>query len=93
MKGWVAARSSAPLEVRPGGRCSRAVSPADPKKLIDGKLPPDLGIYIQNNLNATFANIDLASVKQGKKPNITTDLSVHQGELAALSPVVIEGIE
>jgi hypothetical protein len=66
---------------------------ADPKKLIDGKLPPDLGIYIQNNLNATFANIDLASVKQGKKPNITTDLSVHQGELAALSPVVIEGIE
>lgn len=66
---------------------------ADPKKLIDGKLPPEFGIYIQNNNKATFANIDLASVKQGKQPNITTDLSAHHGELASLPPIVIEGVK
>lgn len=66
---------------------------ADPKKLVNGQLPPELGIYIQNNNNATFANIDLARVKQGKKPNITTDISVHKGELAALPPIKIEGVK
>jgi len=66
---------------------------SDPKKLVDGKLPHDLGIYIQNNNNATFANIDLANVKQGKQTNITTDISVHHGELAALPAIVIEGVK
>jgi parallel beta-helix repeat protein len=65
----------------------------DPKKLVDGKLPETHGIVIQNNANATFANLDLASIKQGKKPNITTDLSAHNGTLPALTPIVIEGVQ
>ena len=65
---------------------------ADPKKLVDGKLPPELGIYISNN-DATFANIDLGSVKQGKQPNITTDLSDHQGKLPNLPAIEIAGVQ
>lgn len=66
---------------------------ANPDKLVNGKLPDELGIYIQNNANATFANIDLGSIKQGKQPNMVTDLSAYAGELPKLPPIVITGIQ
>ena len=65
----------------------------DQKKLVDGKLPKELGIYIQNNGAATFANLDLGRAAQGKQPNISTDLSVHKGELPPLAPVAVAGVE
>jgi parallel beta-helix repeat protein len=65
----------------------------DPKKMVDGKLPPELGIYVQNNGDATFANLDLWSAQQGQQPNISTDLSAYQGSLPQLKPVSIAGVE
>ena len=61
----------------------------DPAKLVEGKLPEKLGLFIENNEGATFANLDWYQVIQGNVPNISTDLSPHRGRLAALPRIVL----
>jgi len=65
----------------------------DESKLVDGKLPPELRLYIRDNGDADFANIDVLTFAADKKPNIQRDIKAHDGELPELPPVVIEGIE
>jgi parallel beta-helix repeat protein len=76
---------------------------ADPKKLVDGKLPDALAIRIRNNGKAGFANFDApalkasaapgAADKKAAAPKIVRDLKAYDGELPALAPVVIEGLK
>lgn len=65
----------------------------DTNKLVDGKLPSEMRIYIQNNGGATFANLDLGRMMIGEQPQISTDLSVHQGTLPPLAGIVFAGVE
>jgi parallel beta-helix repeat protein len=66
----------------------------DAAKLVDGKLPPELRIYIGDNGDADFANFDFGKVLAGSKPMIDTDLARYQGALPSPpAPVVIEGVE
>jgi len=49
-------------------------------------------IYIMNNGDADFANIDLGrAMSDPKAARVTRDLSVHEGSLPPLEPIVIEG--
>ncbi len=77
---------------------------ADPKKLVDGKLPDDRAIRVRNNGKAGFANFDAPALKaaaaagEGKTanppaPKIVRDLKAYDGELPALEPVSIEGVK
>lgn len=76
---------------------------ADPKKLVDGKLPDALAIRIRNNGKAGFANFDAPALKAAaapgdkeKKPpapRIVRDPRAYDGELPALEPVSIEGLK
>ena len=68
----------------------------DQKKMVDGKLPPELAIRIQNNGEADFANFDLENLDVSnplaiKKGNISRDLKPYQGELTRLKPVTFAG--
>jgi parallel beta-helix repeat protein len=75
---------------------------ADPKKLVDGKLPDALAIRIRNNGKAGFANFDAPALKASAAPGaadrkppapkIVRDLKAYDGELPALAPVSIEGL-
>lgn len=65
----------------------------DEKKLVDGKLPAELGIAIVNNGDADFANADLGAVFAQKEPQVQRDLAAHGGTLAPLPPVSIAGVE
>jgi len=60
-------------------------------KLVDGQLPPELRVWIKNNENADFANMDLGGIASGQVPNPSTDAGPYTGELPALK--AIEGIE
>jgi parallel beta-helix repeat protein len=76
---------------------------ADPKKLVDGKLPDALAIRVRNNGKAGFANFDApalkasaapgAADKKSPAPKIVRDLKAYEGELPALEPVSIEGLK
>src|SRR5262249_47394426 len=78
---------------------------ADPKKLVDGKLPDALAIRIRNNGKAGFANFDAPALKasaapgaadKDKKPpapKIVRDPKAYDAELPALEPVSIEGLK
>ena len=76
---------------------------ADPKKLVDGKLPDALAIRIRNNGKAGFANFDAPALKASaapgaadKKPpapKIIRDPKAYEGELPSLEPVSIEGLK
>ncbi len=49
-------------------------------------------IYITNNGDADFANIDLGRViSEPKSARVSRDLDVHKGSLPPLEPIVIEG--
>ena len=61
----------------------------DPGKLVDGVLPRELGLFIENNFDATFANLDWIQVMQNKTPTVSTDLSPHRGSLPALPEIRI----
>lgn len=62
-------------------------------KFVDGKVPEKARIYIANNGDATFANLGLAAMLQGRKPEISHDLASHAGKLPSLEPITIAGIE
>ena len=53
-------------------------------KLVDGELPNELRLYIENNGDADFVNLDLGALFSGGQPNVTTDLGPHQGALPAV---------
>ena len=58
----------------------------------DGKLPADRGIYIHDNGDATFANMNIEAVMSGKEgAKVLRDISAHEGSLPPLSPVEIPG--
>ncbi len=59
----------------------------DDKKLVDGKLPENLRVVIQDNPDADFANIDARSVAEGKTPNMSTDLAPYAGQFERLAEV------
>lgn len=67
------------------------------KKLVDGKLPADLRLYIHDNKQegggeVTFANLGgLATLKDPSKAKVTRDLAAHAGTLPPVKPVEIPG--
>jgi parallel beta-helix repeat protein len=70
---------------------------ADPKKLVDGKLPANLAIHIHDNGEAGFVNFDApalaAAAEGGKAPKIVRDVKAYAGALPTLEPVSIKGLE
>lgn len=58
----------------------------DSRKLVDGALPPELGIWLENNGDATFANLRLSD---GGPPS--RDIKPHSGSLPRLAPVTLAG--
>ncbi len=70
----------------------------NPEKAVDGKLPPELAIRIQNNGDADFINCDLANINMedpsaSEKANITRDLKPYEGDFPKLDPVSIAGVK
>jgi len=65
----------------------------NPDKLVDGKLPDELGIRISNNGDATFVNLNMSSVLQGGEPEFSTDLSLYAGKFDPLPAVTIPGVK
>lgn len=77
----------------------------DPKKQVDGAIPNALAFRLHNNGAATFANFDAPALKAAaaavvgdkdaklRKPKIIRDPKVYDGDLPALLPVVIEGLQ
>jgi parallel beta-helix repeat protein len=70
----------------------------NPEKAVDGKLPPELAIRIQNNGDADFINCDLANINMenpaaSEKANITRDLKPYEGDFPKLEPVSIAGVK
>lgn len=64
----------------------------DPNKLVDGRLPDGLHLSIHDNGDATFADLDLAAMAAGRKPDVVTDLSAFSRPLPALPEIRIEGV-
>jgi parallel beta-helix repeat protein len=65
----------------------------DPAKMVNGKVPPELGVYFENNGNIQFANLGrnalkLLNVANGL-PKIDRDLKAFEGKLPRLAPVVL----
>ena len=56
----------------------------NPDKLVDGEAPPELRLYIENNGDADFANLDIGTALAGGEPNVSTDLAAHRGALPAV---------
>jgi parallel beta-helix repeat protein len=70
----------------------------NPEKAVDGKLPPELAIRIQNNgdadfINCDLANIDLENPAASEKANVTRDLKPYEGDFPKLEPVSIAGVK
>jgi parallel beta-helix repeat protein len=67
----------------------------DEKKLIDGELPEKLRLFIENNGDADFVNLDLANFDpvRLKFPKISRDLSPHAGTRTALRPVELNEVQ
>ncbi len=64
----------------------------NPDKLVDGAVPDELRLYIENNGDADFVNLDLGSIFAGGQPNVTTDLGPFQGALPAVPQPVDLGV-
>jgi parallel beta-helix repeat protein len=67
----------------------------DEKKLVDGKLPDQLKLYIHDNGDADFVNLDLANFDpvRLKLPKISRDLSPHAASRTALRPVELDEVQ
>ncbi|MBL9122305.1 MAG: right-handed parallel beta-helix repeat-containing protein [Planctomycetaceae bacterium] len=90
----------------PGGDFAQLMSPlglqklpdivwdgmVDQKKLVDGKLPKEMGIYFKNNGDADFVNLDIEKLLNNEQPNVSDDMSPHDGELPPLGEVKIPGV-
>ena len=53
----------------------------DPAKMVDGKVKPELGIYVANNGDADFVNLDLGAMGRGAEPKPSMDALAHAGNL------------
>lgn len=63
------------------------------EKMVDGELPDELGIRIANNGDATFINLNMASVLEGGEPDFSTDLTPYAGKFDPLPAISIPGVE
>ncbi len=64
----------------------------DPAKLVDGKVLPELGIYIENNGDADFVDLDLGAQLDGGSPEPQHDALAHAGQLPTPpSAIVLSG--
>ena len=61
----------------------------DPAKLVDGSLPADLKICIQNNTGADFNNFDGSGLLDGSAVNPSSDASPHDCAHEPLAAVVL----
>lgn len=70
----------------------------NPNSLVDGQVPPEKRVYIENNGDATFANINLpkldlkaaADTLSGKSGVIDRDVKNYAGQLPRLKEVKLE---
>ena len=61
----------------------------DESKLVDGEIPAEHRIYVQNN-QGSFVDLDLGAVMAGKQPNIVTDVAAYAGSLPSPpQPIVL----
>ena len=60
------------------------------EKFTDGVLEGDSGLSILNNGQASFVNLDLASVMAGKSPDINMDTSVYSAKLPKVKAVELK---
>lgn len=66
----------------------------DEKKAQEGDLPKELKVFVKNNGDADFANLDLSAfLKNSGVPSPNNDLAPFDGEHAPLSKIVIDGVE
>ncbi len=66
----------------------------DEKKTKDGELPKELRVFVKNNGDADFANLDLTGfLNNAGVPSPNTELAPFEGEHAPLSKITIEGVE
>jgi parallel beta-helix repeat protein len=63
----------------------------DEKKFVDGELPAHMRIYIKDNGDADFLNFDGKNVLAEQLPNLSTELSAHDGELPPLGEIKLPG--
>jgi parallel beta-helix repeat protein len=65
----------------------------DDKKLVDGKLPDELRLFIHDNGDADFVNLDLANFDpvRLKLPKVSRDLTPHAGSRKPLPTVELSG--
>ncbi len=64
----------------------------DPNKLVDGALPDEYRLYIEDNGDADFVNLDVGAAMAGRSPNVSTDLAPHRGALPAVPKPVDLGV-
>ncbi len=68
----------------------------NPAKLVNGKVAAGMGVYLKNNGAAKFANLGKNAVKlltSSEKPHIDRDIKAYEGELPALPPVKLPGVQ
>ncbi len=65
----------------------------DEKKTVDGKLPEGKQIFIGDNGDFTFANIDYPKLMSGQPPELDFKLEAYSTELPKLPPVTIPGVK
>jgi parallel beta-helix repeat protein len=63
----------------------------DQAKMENGELPPHLDIYIENNGDADFVNLDLGAMLAGKEPEAKTDVMAHAGSLPTPPAEIVLG--
>ena len=49
--------------------------------MVDGKVKPELGIYVANNGDADFINLDMGAMGRGGEPKPSKDVMAHAGAL------------
>jgi parallel beta-helix repeat protein len=91
---------------KPGGRYEQLISLlgleklpdilwdgiVDEKKLVDGQLPAHMRIYFKNNGDADFVNLDGRKILSQQPPELSTDMTPHEGELPRLGEIKIPGV-
>ena len=64
----------------------------DPAKLDNGRVRDELRIYVVNNGDADFVNVDMGTILEGGSPTIDRDLANYAGALPdPPAPVMIAG--